>query len=280
MFGGGDPSITNLSPSDIEFRLNHVIKPASWKGVWTVKNLFELKNARRILIEGNIFDGSWVDGQVGFAISFKSANQSGGCPWCGTQDVTFRYNRIQNASNGITISAQPQGPAVPVSRVHIAHNIMDRINVAPYNGTGRLFQLLSDIRDLVIEHNTTFGNGDLLISFASLPPMINFVFRDNVANRGNYGMKGVGTPEGIPSLTTFAPGADVRGNIIIGAPATLYPPLNFFPANPGATGFVNYGAGDYHLSSGSAYAGRATDGRDPGADIDAVLSAIQAVIVP
>ncbi len=31
MFGGADPSIVNLIPSDIEFRLNHIYKPVSWK---------------------------------------------------------------------------------------------------------------------------------------------------------------------------------------------------------------------------------------------------------
>jgi hypothetical protein len=31
MFGGADPKIPNLVPSDIEIRGNHVFKPLSWK---------------------------------------------------------------------------------------------------------------------------------------------------------------------------------------------------------------------------------------------------------
>lgn len=77
MFGGNDPKITNLIPSDIEIRGNYVHTPIGWKGVWTRKNLMETKNAQRLLIEGNIFDGSWGDGQVGYAFIFKSSNQSG-----------------------------------------------------------------------------------------------------------------------------------------------------------------------------------------------------------
>jgi hypothetical protein len=65
MFGGADPSIPGLVPSDIEFRGNHCFKPLTWNidhpgyaGIpWTVKNLFELKNAQRVLIEGNLFVG-------------------------------------------------------------------------------------------------------------------------------------------------------------------------------------------------------------------------------
>src|SRR5207247_467085 len=55
MFGGADPSIVNLVPADIEIRHNYFFKPTSWRGVWAaVKNLLELKNARRVLIEDNL----------------------------------------------------------------------------------------------------------------------------------------------------------------------------------------------------------------------------------
>jgi hypothetical protein len=49
MFGGADPSITNLVPSNIEIRRNYLFKPLTWKvghptyaGIhWSVKNLLE-----------------------------------------------------------------------------------------------------------------------------------------------------------------------------------------------------------------------------------------------
>src|SRR5262247_3626064 len=74
MFGGAKPSIQNMIASDIEFRLNHVYKPVSWKKghptyagrPWTIKNLFELKNAQRLLIDQNVFENNWADAQVGF----------------------------------------------------------------------------------------------------------------------------------------------------------------------------------------------------------------------
>src|SRR2546423_33890 len=49
MFGGSDPTIRDLVPSDIEIRGNHFFKPLAWRSErWNVKNLFELKNARRV----------------------------------------------------------------------------------------------------------------------------------------------------------------------------------------------------------------------------------------
>ena len=67
LFGGADPRINGVVPSDIEIRDNHFFKPLSWRvgdptygGIhWTVKNLFELKNARRVLVEDNVLENSW-----------------------------------------------------------------------------------------------------------------------------------------------------------------------------------------------------------------------------
>src|SRR2546425_4541704 len=73
MFGGADPKITNLVPSDIEIRSNHFFKPLKWRvgdpsyaGIhWSVKNIFELKNAQRLLVDGNILENNWPDAQNG-----------------------------------------------------------------------------------------------------------------------------------------------------------------------------------------------------------------------
>jgi len=89
MLGGADPAIPNLVPSDIEFRRNHCFKPLTWRigdpsyagRPWGIKNLFELKNAQRALIDGNIFENNWTMAQNGFAILFTVRNQDGKSPW-------------------------------------------------------------------------------------------------------------------------------------------------------------------------------------------------------
>src|SRR5262249_6141740 len=76
MFGGADPSITNLVPSDIQVCRNYLKKDTAWQGGgWVVKNLFELKNARRVLVAGNVMEYNWLDGQAGFSILFTPRNQ-------------------------------------------------------------------------------------------------------------------------------------------------------------------------------------------------------------
>src|SRR5437870_3230677 len=110
MFGGGDPAITNLVPSDIEIRGNHFFKSLSWKSddpsyagiLWVVKNIFELKNAQRVLVDGNIFENEWVAAdETGFAITFTPRNEGGTAPWSVVRDVTFTHNVVRHSASVI-----------------------------------------------------------------------------------------------------------------------------------------------------------------------------------
>src|SRR5205809_7970695 len=75
----------------------------SYAGVaWTVKNLFELKNAQRVLLDGNIFEHNWVGAdQHGAAVLFTVRNQTGSSPWAIVADVTFTHNIVRHATGGI-----------------------------------------------------------------------------------------------------------------------------------------------------------------------------------
>ena len=91
MFGGNDPSIPNLVPSNITIRRNLISKPLAWRSqTWTVKNLVELKNARSVTVEGNTIENNWAAGQTGYAVVLTPRNQDGGAPWSVVRDVAFR----------------------------------------------------------------------------------------------------------------------------------------------------------------------------------------------
>ena len=283
MFGGADPAIQNLHPADIEMRHNHVTRPVSWKGVWEVKNLLELKHAQRMLIEGNVFENHWADAQDGFALLFWSVDQLGTAPWSETRDITFRYNRLKNAGGGLNLGARSQAyPAVRASHMKISDNIFENIDVGVFTGHGRLFQMLNELDYIDIEHNTTFGSGNAILYFGALPQTTSFVFSNNVANHGKYGVFGDNVGEGTTALNTYAaPGYIFLANVIIGLPSSVsYPTGNFYPSAVANVGFVDYSAGNYRLRNTSPYSRRATDGRDPGADIDAVDRATRGVVLP
>jgi Right handed beta helix region/Bacterial Ig-like domain (group 2) len=284
-FGGADPDLVGSIPSDIEIRGNHLFKPVAWKGVWLVKTLFELKSAQRVLVEGNIMENNWQDGQGGNAVNLKSTNQSGGCPWCGTRDVTFRYNLIRNTGSGFTFSAAPDPNPVGfvTQRITVVDNVMDNIDVSPFfDGDGRGVTINQDVTDLVFAHNTVLSPTNSALTFAGpqLTPPVRFIMRDNIIGGGTYGVKGPGLASGLATLSAFMLSGSFRANVITGASADGYPLGSFYPGTAADVGFVSLSGEDFHLGSGSPYKGTASDGRDPGADVDALAAAIRFVRVP
>ncbi len=287
LFGGADPAIKDLVPSDIEIRRNLLRKPLSWKKgepsfegtVWTVKNLFELKNARRVLVDGNVFENNWAQSQSGFAILFTVRNQDGASPWSAVEDVTFTNNIVRHTGSAVNVlgtdDAAPSGPA---RRLVIRNNLFEDVSGARWGGGGRLLQMLNGVTDLVFEHNTCLHTGNTVTAEGAMNP--GFVFRDNIVVNNEYGVTGAGTASGRSSLDTFFPGAVFAGNVIVGGSASSYPSRNFFPGSVEQVGFEDLKQGDYHLATSSRYAQAATDGKAAGVDVAALAAAGPRPVVP
>lgn len=274
MFGGADPSIANLVPSDIEVRGNYFFKPLSWIGSsWTVKNLLEFKNARRVLVEGNRFENNWAAAQQGLSLLITPRNQDGTAPWCATQDITIRRNVFINLGQGFNISGDDDlFPSQRTARIAITDNL---IHVTGLNGSaGRLFQIIRGPSDVSIEHNTGFLT--VSVVFAENNPRADqFVFRNNLTTYGQYGVAGTGTGLGTPTLNAYFSNWLFTKNVLIGgsASASAYPAGNFFPTDLNSVGFVDHLNGNYRLSASSPYKNAGTDGQDIGADFDALNAA-------
>ena len=275
MFGGADPSIDELVPSDIAIVGNLFTKPLRWKvddrrfdgTAWAVKNLFELKNARRVLVEGNLFEYNWPHAQNGFAILFTVRNQDGAAPWSVVEDVTFAGNVIRHVGAGINILGHDDNHrSRQTSRIAIRDNVFADVGGAW--GHGRLFQILDGTSDVVIDHNTAFQSGSLLFG-GDGRPHARFVFQNNIVLAGPTSVTGSNTAEGLPALAQYFPGAIVRRNVIIGGDRNRFPTDNFFPARIDDVGSTPSRPGDGFAKLRVQYAGVATDGRDPGAQLAA-----------
>ena len=147
MFGGALATITDLVPSDIEIRNNHFFKPLSWRigdpnyegTPWCIKNLFELKNAQRVWVEGNIFENNWAHCQSGFAIVFTPRTESGAAMNNRVTDVTWRHNQLINSDGGFNISGHDDQLPNPVStRILIEHNLSYTIS-----SVNKMYQFLN-----------------------------------------------------------------------------------------------------------------------------------------
>lgn len=280
MFGGADPAIANLVPADIEIRGNHFAKPLSWKlgdpayagTPWTVKNLFELKNARRVLIDGNLFEYNWPHAQNGFAILFTVRNQDGAAPWSVVEDVTFSNNVVRHIGSGINILGRDDNhPSRPTRRILIKNNLFYHVGGAW--GRGQLLQLLDGTADVTIEHNTALQTDSIVLGGDGRAHN-GFAFSNNIAPHNAYGIIGSGAGVGRPTLERYFPEAIIRKNIIVGGPSDRYPAGNFFPASLDDLGFINRAGGDYRLGASSQYKRAATDRADVGVDFEVLCTAM------
>lgn len=269
MFGGADPGIKDLVPSDIEIRGNHMFKPLSWKvghpsyaGThWTVKNLLELKNAKNVVIDGNVFENCWTDGQTGIAILFTVRNQEGTAPWSILHNITFTNNIVRGAEGSLNfLGSDNERPSQRSSVAVISNNLF-----ADMRGP---FLTMNGFNDVSITHNTHFQTGNITIFYGI--PVERFVYRDNLTVRSSkgYGVFGDATGEGTVALKKFARDYVFSNNVLVGADASLYPPENQFPASLEQVGLVNFDKGDYRLGPSSPYRKTSSDGRAVGVDWD------------
>ena len=246
---------------------------------WTVKNLFELKNARRVLIEGNVFENNWLDAQTGYAILFKSANQSGSAPWTVTEDVTFTNNIVRHTGAGINILGEsPNFPSEKVKRVEINNNLFEDVDKEKWGGDGN-FLKITDVTDVQVDHNTVLHTGSIILAYGE--PTRGFKFTNNLMGHNAYGVKGDGTSSGNETIEKYFPDILFKKNVIAGASSGHYPTKkNYYPASLDDVKFVDRAQGNYRLSKDSPYKGAGTKDRDIGADIDAIEAATAGVVTP
>jgi hypothetical protein len=314
IFGGGAASAT---PTDIQVSQNHMFKPMTWmKGQpgyvggangnpFIVKNLFELKNAQRVLLEGNIMENTWGGfSQVGYAILLTPKNQSSLCPICQVTDITVRYNYIRHVGAGMQLAnGRADSGALPLNggRYSIHDDVFDDINGTIYHGPGFFAQVSTEpgvtvLHDVTINHVTGFAPKTLLLVgdvLSTNAPMSNFVFTNNIVNAGAAPVWSTGTDGSlncavhdspIITLTACFSSHIFSNNAVVAipsiAPISTWPTHNFFPTTATAVEFVNYNGGsggNYQLQSSSPYKAAGTDGKDLGADIPGVDAAIARV---
>ena len=305
MFGG---AVGSTVPADIEIRRNHMFKPLTWmKGQpgyvggnngdpFIVKNLFEIKNAERVLFEGNVMQNSWGGfSQVGWGIVITPRGS-----WAADRDITIRYNTISHVGSGFQICASqytlPSGvtvDSIASERISIHDVTVDDMSASTYNGDGFAFQISSGLvvnrplNNLTIDHVTMLTDPKktlLVVGADHRNPLLpfNIVFTNNIVVAGSYSVWSTGgkytgacAKSGQPLITFNQCWSSytASNNAIIAYPSTQgpWPKGNFFVANDAAVGFTDFhngDGGDYQLLSSSPYIQMGIPGQTPlGADI-------------
>jgi hypothetical protein len=251
-----------------------------WRGVWKVKNLFELKMARRVLLEANVLENNWHDAQVGFAILLQTLNDENNIDWVDISDVTMRNNVIRNTAQGINLlSRVTYGgplPTQPMSRITVQNNVV--VLDASLNGPGRMVQLLSDLRDVTVANNTfvdargAVSNSALSFDDGSnLGPAVRLKVLNNAFGPSQWSpVMGNGTSGALTTLAKFAPDAALTGNVFVAGNASQFPSGNYFPGTLTEAGLAGATSGNYQIT--------AQYPSTPGANVGVVMSATQGVV--
>lgn len=278
MFGGADPSIPGLIPSDIEIRRNHLRKPKEWLGRAAIKGTFELKNARRVVIEGN-----WIESEIlTTAIVLTVRNQNGKAPWSTLQDIEFRNNVVRHADTGVNfLGIDNDHSSQTAKRIRIANNLFLAIVVNDPRNIPYFLQTNGG-EHLIVEHNTVEQAGNVITAYGA--PVRNFVFRGNIVQFNQYGI--VCMTDGVECsrqnlFCNCFPGGIIRGNVFADNLGTAtsqrldekYPAGNYFVSSLQRVGFADYAHGDWSLSANSNVRNKTVNGKAPGADILAIRAA-------
>jgi hypothetical protein len=268
MFGGSDPSLPGLVPSDITIADNQFAKQPSWRSQsWVVKNLIELKNARRVSIVRNTFDYNWAGGQSGYAVVFTVRNQDGGCPWCQVDHVDFEQNIVRHSSAGVQILGYDNNhPSLQTNAIVVRNNVFADIDNENWGGNGYFVSLSGGARDITFDHNTVSSDHGYGVVTLDGPPVLGFTFTNNLVKHNSYGIIGTDHGVGNDSIAAFLPGSYITRNVIAGGAEGRYPGGNSFPtAAQFETQFASYRGGDYQLIASSPWRGAGEDGLDLGA---------------
>jgi hypothetical protein len=274
MFGGADPSIPNLVPSNVSVTGNHLAKQLAWKSQsWVVKNLLELKNAQQVTIDGNVMEYNWQAAQAGYSVAFTPRNQGGTAPWTVVQHITFSNNVVRHVAAVFNIlGTDSPNPSQLTNDISIRNNLFVDVNHLTYGGDGRLL-LINGGADITLDHNTSFNDGSSTI-YAYGTAVQAFTFINNIVPDNRYGIFGDNvTAPGNATIAKYFPNGVVLDNIMVGAPASSFPLGNYYPATLADVGFVDYTGGNYRLAATSSYKNAATDGADIGCNIDVLNAA-------
>jgi hypothetical protein len=274
-----------------------------------VKNHFELKNAQRVLFEGNVMENSWGGfSQTGFSILLTPKNQNSPvnnslCPLCRVTDVTVRYCWIIHVASGLQIAnAFEKGgePSAEGERYSLHDLIIDDIDGKKYGGFGAFMVLISNqptLKDVRLDHITAVGPRVFMNVGVKQAHIQNFIFTNNLIGAIERELTSTsGGPENcVFQIAKVGPatilkncfdGITFSNNAIINGSGG-WPQGNFTPKDLDAVGFVKDASGldafrlcrekSSSCKGPSKYANAGTDHKDLGVDIDAIISATRGV---
>jgi hypothetical protein len=280
MFGGSDSASLDMTTQDVIIRGSTFRKQYAWMALPTppsIKSLFEVKNVKRLMVDGCVFENNWArDWPTGVAIMLKACNGNLNEVWATCEDVEFANCLIRNVGSvfGLVGYGDSQRVSDRMRRVKFSNILAYDINVDVWKGTGKGCATANPPDGLTIDHVSMLKNGHSWMNTwfdSAQPPGEKLTFTNSVAVNGSYGYMSAKGGMGMLGLMADWQAIQVDGNVFQKGSRSLSLPLNNAILDP-ATFDVSFDL-DYRVIAGSAVATAVTttDGKLPGADVDAII---------
>ena len=205
LFGGGDPQIKQLLPGEAgtTIRRVHCFKPLAWKTALRgyVKNLFELKNAKNVLVDQCVFENCWTDAQSGRGVLLTVRNQDNSAPWSTLQDITIQNSIIKGCTADALhfLGTDDVKPSVQASNL-VLRNVQ-------IEACARGALIVRGVNGLTFDHVTFADIKGYFLSLDQIAfPTSGLVWTNNLARSGSYGIHSPTAGLGKPALDAYAPG--------------------------------------------------------------------------
>lgn len=270
LFGGANSSSPAHVPADIVVENNHLTKRPEWRNTGrAIKNLFELKSAKRVTVRDNLMENNWADAQNGYAVLFTTRNDDGGSPWAVVEDVVFVNNIVRGTEHGVNLLGVNDGdPSGQATNIAMRHNL--------FICSGNFLIAGGEVGDLIIEHNTIRNSGPMLMTLykgriwpaggsprAAQYAIRSLTFRNNLAYHNQYGVFGdEGAGLGATALNNLTRQQTWSHNVLANRQGQAsYPGTNWYPSRTEHEAQFN---ADYTLVAGSKYRRASSDGHNLG----------------
>jgi hypothetical protein len=268
------------------------------------KNNFELKflAGTTNLIEGNIFDGTWVMGQAGTGLVLTIRSESNVVSTATIKNTTIQYNYFKRFNQFVSFLSPDDGNlGVAMDNVVVKHNLVEPLY--EFSGPGlqtgnptsspKVANFLGNSStthgtDVAFNHNTVYSTKTMaaLLAYAGVSSgdWVNYKAENNLfaIDSSFGGFKADGGGQGSSALDTWCNGAgnySAVNNTFQNQTTTGYPTGTFSETSASGFGFNDVANLDFNLTSGLYRAGQsreASDGTDRGADIDTLSTKIGA----
>jgi hypothetical protein len=162
-------------------------------------------------------------------------------------------------------------PSEQTQAIAIRNNLFVDIDNERWGGNGYFLLVTGGPRDIAVDHNTIIQEHAYGIIQVEGPPVLGFVFTNNVVRHNAFGIIGRDRAPGRDTIKAFFPASEITGNAIADGSADRYPDGNRFPSTSEfRSQFVDYDHGNYHLRPTSSWISAGTDGTSLGADLSAL----------